>query len=284
MRNAGQPGVVGYALSAVDIALWDLKARLLGLPLVGCWARSATRARLRQRRLHHLRRRPDCATSSPLGQARAFRGSRSRSASPGPRREPRPAPDQARAGGRSATTSSCSSTPTAPTPRSRPCRVDATHVDDRAGDLVRGAGLLRRPRRACAGPRAASRGRDGRRVRLRRSPTVQPDVRRAGGGLPPGRRHPLRRLHRVAARPRPSPPGHRLEVSGHCAPHLHRARRRPPCPACATWSGSTTTSGSRSCCSTGCAGRSPAPWSDRGAGPGQGLALRRPEAESYRVA
>jgi L-alanine-DL-glutamate epimerase-like enolase superfamily enzyme len=33
VRNAGRPGAVGYALSAVDIALWDLKARLLGLPL-----------------------------------------------------------------------------------------------------------------------------------------------------------------------------------------------------------------------------------------------------------
>lgn len=34
LRNAGRPGVAAGALSAVDIALWDLKARLLGLPLV----------------------------------------------------------------------------------------------------------------------------------------------------------------------------------------------------------------------------------------------------------
>ncbi|MFE1029030.1 enolase C-terminal domain-like protein [Streptomyces sp. NPDC058818] len=34
MRNAGRPGVGAMALSAVDVALWDLKARLLGLPLV----------------------------------------------------------------------------------------------------------------------------------------------------------------------------------------------------------------------------------------------------------
>jgi L-alanine-DL-glutamate epimerase-like enolase superfamily enzyme len=33
LRNAGRPGVGWMALSAVDIALWDLKARLLGLPL-----------------------------------------------------------------------------------------------------------------------------------------------------------------------------------------------------------------------------------------------------------
>ena len=33
VRNAGRPGVVGYAISAVDVALWDLKARLLGVSL-----------------------------------------------------------------------------------------------------------------------------------------------------------------------------------------------------------------------------------------------------------
>src|SRR5579872_4030073 len=32
-RNLGRPGVVSMAISAVDIALWDLKARLLDLPL-----------------------------------------------------------------------------------------------------------------------------------------------------------------------------------------------------------------------------------------------------------
>ncbi|WP_078879344.1 enolase C-terminal domain-like protein [Streptomyces sp. NRRL B-24720] len=34
VRNVGRPGLIAGAISAVDIALWDLKARLLGLPLV----------------------------------------------------------------------------------------------------------------------------------------------------------------------------------------------------------------------------------------------------------
>ena len=33
VRNAGRPGAVGYAISAVDVALWDLKARVLDVPL-----------------------------------------------------------------------------------------------------------------------------------------------------------------------------------------------------------------------------------------------------------
>jgi L-alanine-DL-glutamate epimerase-like enolase superfamily enzyme len=33
VRNAGRVGAVGYGISAVDVALWDLRARLLGLPL-----------------------------------------------------------------------------------------------------------------------------------------------------------------------------------------------------------------------------------------------------------
>src|SRR5262249_46324337 len=34
LRNTGRPGLGFCALSAVDVALWDLKARVLGVPLV----------------------------------------------------------------------------------------------------------------------------------------------------------------------------------------------------------------------------------------------------------
>ena len=33
IRNLGRPGIAASAIAAVDVALWDLKARLLGLPL-----------------------------------------------------------------------------------------------------------------------------------------------------------------------------------------------------------------------------------------------------------
>src|SRR5215471_9456132 len=34
VRNLGRPGVASHAIAAVDVALWDLKAKLLGLPLI----------------------------------------------------------------------------------------------------------------------------------------------------------------------------------------------------------------------------------------------------------
>src|SRR5579871_56920 len=34
IRNLGRPGIASMAIAAVDSALWDLKARLLDLPLV----------------------------------------------------------------------------------------------------------------------------------------------------------------------------------------------------------------------------------------------------------
>jgi L-alanine-DL-glutamate epimerase-like enolase superfamily enzyme len=39
-RNATRRGSVGYAISAMDCALWDLKARLLGVPLADLLGRT----------------------------------------------------------------------------------------------------------------------------------------------------------------------------------------------------------------------------------------------------
>jgi L-alanine-DL-glutamate epimerase-like enolase superfamily enzyme len=44
LRNAGRPGIGFCALSAVDLALWDLKTRLLELPLVDLVGRARSRA------------------------------------------------------------------------------------------------------------------------------------------------------------------------------------------------------------------------------------------------
>lgn len=42
VRNAGRPGLVAGAISAIDLALWDLKAHLLELPLVALLGASRT--------------------------------------------------------------------------------------------------------------------------------------------------------------------------------------------------------------------------------------------------
>jgi len=44
LRNSGRPGIGFCALSAIDQALWDLKARLLGLPLVDLLGRARDEA------------------------------------------------------------------------------------------------------------------------------------------------------------------------------------------------------------------------------------------------
>ena len=42
VRNFTRPGIASLAIAAVDSALWDLKARLLGIRSFHCWAGYAT--------------------------------------------------------------------------------------------------------------------------------------------------------------------------------------------------------------------------------------------------
>jgi L-alanine-DL-glutamate epimerase-like enolase superfamily enzyme len=68
IRNAGRPGVGAMAISAVDVALWDLKAarRRPRRPPAGLPRR---RCGLRLGRVHLLRRRPPGAAATGLGGA-----------------------------------------------------------------------------------------------------------------------------------------------------------------------------------------------------------------------
>ena len=56
VRNLGRPGVAAMAITAVDVALWDLKARLLGLSLAACLTPSRHGAGVREWRVHQLLR------------------------------------------------------------------------------------------------------------------------------------------------------------------------------------------------------------------------------------
>src|SRR5207253_8694584 len=46
IRNLGRPGICSMAISAVDCAIWDLKARLLGVPLVSLLGQVRTGAKV----------------------------------------------------------------------------------------------------------------------------------------------------------------------------------------------------------------------------------------------
>ena len=76
VRNIGREGLAATAIAAVDTAIWDLKAKLLRVPLAllfGAHARCGTD--LRQRRLHQLQRRraspnsclPGCSAMAAAG-------------------------------------------------------------------------------------------------------------------------------------------------------------------------------------------------------------------------
>ncbi len=116
VRNHGPRGTASSAIAAVDVALWDLKARRSASPSPTCSAASTTRPRLRQRRLHQPERRRAGRAARRLGGAGPRRGEDEGRAGAG--RDP---PRVATARRASATTSRSSSTPTARTRARRRC-------------------------------------------------------------------------------------------------------------------------------------------------------------------
>ena len=73
VRNLGREGLAATAISAVDAALHDLKARLLGLPLLRCWAPIGTVFRFTAAAVLPLIRIANCRANLAVGVARGLR-------------------------------------------------------------------------------------------------------------------------------------------------------------------------------------------------------------------
>jgi L-alanine-DL-glutamate epimerase-like enolase superfamily enzyme len=68
IRNLGRPGIASMAISAVDVALWDLKARLLDVSLLGLLGKIRDHVPVYgSGGLPHIPSN-SCKTSSPVGQ------------------------------------------------------------------------------------------------------------------------------------------------------------------------------------------------------------------------
>ena len=77
VRNLGETGIAMMAISAIDNALWDLRARLLDVPLVSLLGRVRdSDPGLRQRRLYLVHRRATHQATRRLGASRASPWSR----------------------------------------------------------------------------------------------------------------------------------------------------------------------------------------------------------------
>ena len=264
------------AIAAVDIALWDLKARLLGAAAVDAARRGARRrAGLRQRRVHLLHDERLARAARRLGRRRD------------PAREdegrPRAGRDPARLAAREAIGDERELFVDAngAYARKQALALAERFAATRDVSLVRGAGLLRRPRGPA--PASATARRPGWRSRPAstattpatsggcstpaRSTCLQADVTRCGGitGLPAV----------AALRTRT-----RSTVSAHCAPAIsHPCVLRASRPA-RTSSTSTTTSGSSACSSTACSSRRRRA-AARPSRPGNGLELKHRDAARF---
>ena len=275
VATSAGPGIASMAIAAVDIALWDLKARLLGLPLATLLDAARPRPDLRQRRLHLLLRRAARRAARRLGGA----GHPAGEDEGRPRAGSRPrARRVARAGDRPETE----------------LFVDANGAYSRKQALR----LARAVRRAwaCAGSRSRSPrtiwracgcSATGRRPGWRSRPASTATCCRTSsrcsgrrGRLPAGRRHPLRGDHRLPAGGR-ALPGALARALAHCGPRstLH--------PCCARRGASPPRVLPRPrahrarCCSTASLEPHRRRASARPLAPGNGLELKRADAERY---
>ena len=278
-RNLGRPGLASMAIAAVDTALWDLKARLLELPLatlldaaheavpiygsggftsysderlaeqLGGWAEQGIpRVKMKvgrepERDLHRVE-----VAREAIGEETELyvdaNGALSRKEALAVRRRVRGALRRA---------------------------------------LVRGAGQLGRPGRPAPAPRPGAGGDGDRRRRVRlHAALLRADARGGCRRLPAGGRHSLRGDHRLPAR--------RRSLSGALAPALGALRAFDPRPSraarscrCATSNTSTTTRGSSRSSST--ASSSPVGGELRPdlSRPGNGLELKRADAATYAI-
>ena len=147
-RNLGRPGITSMAIAAVDTALWDLKARLLGLPLGTLLGAVRDRVPVygsggfTAYSLSRLCEQLAGWVEQGIPRVKMKVGS-----SPGDD------PARVRAARQAiGPNASCSWTPTARTRASRRCALARRFRDEAARRLVRGAGQLRRPGGLAADP------------------------------------------------------------------------------------------------------------------------------------
>ena len=245
--SAGE-GLAATAISAVDAALWDLKARLLG-SAAGCLLggyRDAI-ADLRQRRVHHLLRPGTCKRSLAAGSSATVAACQDEG-----RHATRTDDPAARGGCQSRRSAMATLFVDANGAYSiKQALALATRFAEQTGRLVRGAGFVRR---SCRGLRAIARrapagmdiaaGEYAYTVDYVREHAGGRGRRRAAGRCDALRRHDRLSADRRPVRGVPYRPVRALRAGAASACRL-RVRR-----GCGIWNGFTITSGSSTCCST----------------------------------